>query len=67
MEILGRNSESKKGRNVFKKAKKYPKYFKLRGEKVNAIEARKAVMKGRPCLCRFYLDGNQWHNFFRFF
>ena len=24
-------------------------------------------MKGRPCLCKFYLDKKQWHNFFEFF
>ena len=66
-EKVNNNSERKKGRNTFKIAKKYLEDFKLRGEEINATEARKAVMKGRPCLCRFYLDGNQWHNFFKFF
>ena len=52
---------------MFKIADKYLKDFKLRGKRIQAIEARKAVMKGRPCLCKFYLDKKQWHNFFEFF
>ena len=48
--------EDKQGRNVFKVANKYLKDYKLRGRIISGDEARKAVLKGRPCLCGFYLN-----------
>ena len=55
------------GRPVFKMAEKYLKIYKLRGKVVSPKEAKKAVLKGRPCLCRFYLDGPKWDKFSEFF
>ena len=61
------DDKSKQGRGVFKIAEKYLKFYKLRGKIISPNEARKAVMKGRPCLCRFSLDKYGWHNFSEFF
>ena len=56
------------GRPTFQMAQKYLKYFRLKGKKLNnANEARIALMEGRPCLCRFYLDEKGWHNFEEFY
>ena len=55
------------GRPTFHMAQKYLKYFRLKGKKINADEARIAIIEGRPCLCRFYLDEKGWHNFEEFF
>ena len=59
--------EGKQGRNVFEMAKRYLRDYKLRGREISASEARISVIKGRPCLCRFYLDKKGWHNFSEFF
>lgn len=55
------------GRSVFRMAEKYLNKYKLRGKVISSHEARKAVIKGRPCLCSFYLDEYGWHNFSEFF
>ena len=62
-------SDDKKnqGRPVFTIAERYLGRYNLRGRIISANEARKAVIKGRPCLCRFYLDRYGWHNFSEFF
>jgi len=39
----------------------------IREKIISFDEARKAVMKGRPCLCAFYLDNQGWDNFVTFF
>ena len=59
--------EEKQGRPVFQIAFKYLKLFKLRGKVVSSNEARNAVLRGRPCLAKFYLDANGWQNFSEFF
>ena len=59
--------EDKQGRNVFKVANKYLNDYKLRGRIISNNEARNAVMKGRPCLCSFYLNEKKWQNFSEFF
>ena len=61
------DSINKQGRKVFKIADKYLKDYKLRGKTISNNEARNAVMKGRPCLCRFDLNKKKWHNFSEFF
>jgi hypothetical protein len=53
--------------NIFKLADKYLSFYKLKGKIISFDEARKAVMKGRPCLCAFYLDNQGWDNFSTFF
>ena len=60
-------SKESQGRPVFKMAEKYLKLYKLRGKLVSPEEAKKAVLKGRPCLCGFYLDGPKWDKFSEFF
>ena len=50
--------KEKQGRTVFEIAFKYLKFFKLRGKVVSSNEARNAVLRGRPCLAKFYLDAN---------
>ncbi len=50
------DNEKNQGRNVFEIAKEYLNLYKLRGKIISANEARKAVINGRPCLCRFFLD-----------
>ena len=44
-------------------AEKYLKIYKLRGKIVSPEEAKKIVLKGRPCLCELYLDGRRWDKF----
>ena len=61
------DNEKNQGRNVFELAKEYLNLYKLRGKIISANEARKAVINGRPCLCRFFLDKFGWHNFSEFF
>ena len=61
------DKKDKQGRNVFSVAKKYLNDYKLRGKIISNNEARKAVMKGRPCLCSFYLNEKKWQNFSEFF
>ncbi len=61
------DNEKNQGRNVFEIAKEYLNLYKLRGKIISANEARKAVINGRPCLCRFFLDKFGWHNFSEFF
>ena len=34
---------------------------------VDENEARKAVMKTRPCVAKFHLSGQQWGNFCKFY
>ena len=41
--------------------------FKLRAKIITPIEAKIAVMKGRPCLCYFSLREERWNNFREFF
>ena len=48
------DNENNQGRKVFKIAEKYLKLYKLRGKIISPDEARKAVIQGRPCLCRFF-------------
>ena len=61
------DTKENQGRRVFEIAKKYLGDYKLRGREISASEARNAVIKGRPCLCGFYLDKRRWHNFSEFF
>ena len=41
--------------------------YRLHYKSVNEEEARKAIMKTRPCIARFGLDAKQWGNFTMFF
>ena len=41
--------------------------YRLHFKKVNEEEARKAVMKTRPCIATFYLNATQWGNFSSFY
>jgi len=43
-----------------------PKY-RLKCEKVDAIDAMKAVSEKRPVVARFYLSGAQWDQFYQFY
>lgn len=57
----------KQGRNLFITVKKHIQKFRLRYSKINAKEARRVVLEGRPCLSGFYLDQYKWANFSNFF
>ena len=61
------DDENNQGRPLFNIARNYLAKYGLRGRIISSYEARKALIKGRPCLCRFYLDGYGWHNFSEFF
>ena len=61
------DDENNQGRPVFTIAERYLGRYNLRGRIISVNEARKAVIKGRPCLCGFFLDGYGWHNFSEFF
>ena len=56
-----------KGGKTFKILKEYLVNYKLRCQEVNEEGARKAIMKTRPCVARFYLTGQQWGNFSKFY
>ena len=54
-------------KNYFTIVEKILKDFKLRAKTITPIEAKIAVMKGRPCLCYFGLREERWNNFREFF
>ena len=56
----GGNIESDKVVNFFKNEK-------IHIEKINELQARNAVMKGRYVVCSFFLNGKQWDNFSEFY
>ena len=62
-----KDKKGEQGRNIEKILEKYLHLYKLRYREVSPEEARYAVMKGRPCLCRFYYNEKKWHNFSNFF
>lgn len=49
------------------KVYKFFKDQKINFEKVDELEAREAVMKGRFVICCFKLKYNQWNNFYNFY
>ena len=46
--------------------KELPKY-KLHYKEVNELEAKEAILKGRPCIFTFYLDKIGWAKFSKFY
>ena len=59
--------KNEQGRYAFITIKKHIEKFRLRCAEINAKEARRVVIEGRPCLACFYLDQYKWRNFSNFF
>lgn len=43
------------------------KKYKLHSKEVNENDARRAIIRSRPCVAKFHLEGYQWGNFSKFF
>lgn len=61
------NKYGKKGANTSQVLTEILGDYRLHFKKVNEEEARKAVMKTRPCIATFNLNATQWGNFSSFY
>lgn len=57
----------KEGQNTAKVLERVLPHYRLRYQKVNEVEARMALIKGRPCVFSFSLSETQWEKWDEFY